>query len=128
MCYREEFTSERYVCPLPFFSFSDFVETSQAHFPTLRKGKMEKDAHGKCLNYLKNTMYDILSFLLQGNFNKSVPFVRSLLQNLICSYTISLSGVVVIGSRKVEVTINTISNIVAVILLIKVKVYFLYLF
>ena len=37
-----------------------------------------------------------------------MPFVRSLLQNLIRSYTISLSGVVVIGSSQVEVTINTI--------------------
>ena len=52
-----------------------------------------------------------------------MPFVRSLLQNLIRSYTISLSGVVVMV---VEVTINTISlsNIVALILLIKVIVMF----
>ena len=57
---------------------------------------MENDAHGKYLNYLKNMMYDMLSFLLQGN---SVPLVRSLLENLIRSYTISLSGVAVIGSR-----------------------------
>ena len=70
MCYREEFTPERYISPLPFFSLSDCAETSQAHFPTLRKGKMEKDAHGKCLNYLKNMMYDMLSFLLQGNLSQ----------------------------------------------------------
>ena len=52
-----------------------------------------------------------------------MPFVRSLLQNLIRSYTISLSGVVVMV---VEVTINTISlsNIVDLILLIKVIVMF----
>ena len=52
-----------------------------------------------------------------------MPFVRSLLQNLIRSYTISLSGVVVMV---VEVTINTISlsNIVALVLLTKVIVMF----
>ena len=47
-----------------------------------------------------------------------MPFVRSLLQNLIRSYTISLSGVVVIV---VEVKI---SNIDALILLSKVIIIF----
>ena len=65
MCYREEFTPGRYVSPLPFLSLSDCGETLQAHFPTLRKGNMEKDV-GKCLNYLKNIMYDMM-FLLHGN-------------------------------------------------------------
>ena len=64
MCFRGEFASERYVSPLPFLCFSDFAETSEAHFPTLREGKMEKDA-SKCLHYLKDIMYDMLSFLLQ---------------------------------------------------------------
>ena len=50
MCYKEEFIPERYVSPLPFLSLSDCAETSQAHFPTLRKRKMEKDAQGKCLS------------------------------------------------------------------------------
>ena len=53
MWYREEFTPERYVSPLPFLSLSDCAETSQAHFPTPRKGKMEKDAHGKCIRYFR---------------------------------------------------------------------------
>ena len=52
--------------PLPFLCLSDCAETSLAHFPTLREGKMEKDV-GKCLNRLKNIMYDVRSFLLQGN-------------------------------------------------------------
>ena len=64
MCYRED------VSPLSFLSVSHCAETSQAHFSTLRKGKMDKDAHGKCLNYLKNIMYDMLSFLLQGNLSQ----------------------------------------------------------
>ena len=63
MCYREEFTPGRYVSPLPFLSLSDCAETSQAHFSTLREGKMKKD-DGKCPSCLKNIMYDMLSFLL----------------------------------------------------------------
>ena len=59
MCYRE------YVSLLPFLSLLDCAETSQTHFPTLREGKMEKD-DGKCLNCLKNIMYDMLSFLFQA--------------------------------------------------------------
>ena len=64
------FTSGRYVSPLPFLCLSDCAETSQAHFPKLRERKTEKDAHGKCLSYLKNMIYDMLSFLLQGNLSQ----------------------------------------------------------
>ena len=64
MCYREEFTPGRYVFPLQFLCLSDCAETSQAHFPMLREGKMEED-DGKCLNCPK--MYDMLSFLLQAD-------------------------------------------------------------
>ena len=60
------FTSGRYVFPLPFLCLSDRAETSQALFPTLREGKMEKD-DGKCLNCLKNIMYDMLSFLFPAD-------------------------------------------------------------
>ena len=54
MCYREEFTPGRYVSSLLFLSLSDCAETSQAHFPTLREGKMYKD-NGKSLD-CKNIM------------------------------------------------------------------------
>ena len=67
MYYRDEFTTWRDVFPLPFLSPSDCAKTSQAHFPTLKEGKMEKDAHGKCLNYLK-------SMIIVKHINYNIPW------------------------------------------------------
>ena len=56
----------------PFLCLSYCVETSQAQFPSLRKGKMETDAHGKCLNYLKKHNVANISFSILPR----VPVIR----------------------------------------------------
>ena len=63
----DKFPCFRFLCLL------DCAETWQAHLPTLREGKMEKD-DDKCLSCLKNIMYDMLSFVLQADLLSQCPF------------------------------------------------------
>ncbi|KAK2571608.1 hypothetical protein P5673_002970 [Acropora cervicornis] len=123
MCYREEFTPERYISPLPFFSLSDCAETSQAHFPTLRKGKMEKDAHARAdikemqdLTYQKCLLGDFLALWTRHprvhKFLMLIPIKSVLMKRKTDPVHLKFSRVV--GHNKTVIQAATEMDVVAI--------------
>ena len=66
MCYREEFIPGDMFPRFRFCASRTAPKHCRCTFPRSDKEKLEKD-HGKCLNCLRNIMYDMLSFLLQAD-------------------------------------------------------------